>query len=162
MARQSPSATDEPWRAAPPQSDSGTSTQQTGEGSRLRSLIFDDLADAADSLARLLRLLGHETLTAYSGQAALRAAQQFLPHAVLLDIGLPALDGYQVARLLRQQPELQTACLIALSGHSGEIHRERARQAGFDECLLKPINIQRLEPLLAEVAAGRCGSLNRA
>jgi two-component system CheB/CheR fusion protein len=125
-------------------------------GSPLRILIVDDLTDAADSLARLLRLLGHEARAAYSGPAALSAAQQFLPHAILLDIGLPALDGYQVAGMLRQIPALQSACLIALSGHGGEVFRERARQAGFDEYLLKPINTEQLELLLSELAAGRC------
>ena len=118
---------------------------------RLRILVVDDLADAADSLAILLRIVGHEVRTAYDGTAALIAAEQFQPHAVLLDIGLPRLDGYQVAQRLRQMPVLQRVCLIAISGYGRESDVERAYQAGFDLHLLKPVNADRLTTALAEL-----------
>jgi two-component system, sensor histidine kinase len=120
---------------------------------RLRILVVDDLADAADSLAILLRILGHEVRTAYDGSTALVAAEQFQPHAVLLDIGLPRLDGYQVARRLRQIDALQSACLIALSGYGRDSDVEQAYQAGFHLHLLKPVSADRLTTLLAELVS---------
>ena len=120
---------------------------------RLRILVVDDLVDAADSLAVLLRILGHEVCTAYDGPAALVAAEQFQPHAVLLDIGLPRLDGYQVARRLRQMPQLQSSCLIAISGYGRDSDVEQAYQAGFHLHLLKPVSADRLTTLLAELVS---------
>lgn len=154
MTGKPPTAADDSRAASPPCEQEASRARPEDP---LRILDVDDLRDAADSLARLLRLLGHEARVAYSGSAALTAAEQFQPQAILLDIGLPALDGFQVAGLLRQMPVLQSACLIALSGHGGDVFRERARDAGFDEYLLKPINTKQLESLLSELAAGRCG-----
>ena len=92
------------------------SPRGAAENSRLRLLVVDDLADAADSLAILLQLLGHTVRIAYDGKAALALAAEFRPHAALLDLGLPELDGYQIASCLRQQARMQRLCLIAVSG----------------------------------------------
>jgi two-component system CheB/CheR fusion protein len=104
-------------------------------------------------LALLLRLLGHEVRTAYEGTAALSVAELFHPHVVLLDIGLPALDGYQVAQRLRQMPQLQRACLIAISGYGQQADVEYAYKSGFDRHLLKPVTTDHLTRLLAEIIA---------
>lgn len=119
----------------------------------LRILVVDDLADAANSLARLLRHMGHELATAYDGPAALRKAETFCPQVVFLDIGLPGLDGYEVAKRLRENAITQSACLIALSGYGQESDVAQARLAGFDQHLLKPINMEKVEEVLAAAAA---------
>jgi CheY-like chemotaxis protein len=153
MASDSCSNADESLRAPPPPSASGADQQQIPRRRKLRILVVDDLTDAADSLALLLRLLGHEVRTAYTGPAALSAAEQFHPDAILLDIGLPELDGYQVAMRLRQTPPLQKACLIAISGYGRESDIRHAYEAGFDLHLLKPVSTERLESLLADLVA---------
>jgi CheY-like chemotaxis protein len=127
--------------------------EPAGRNRRLRILVVDDLADAADSLAILLRILGHEVRTAYDGPTAIVAAEQLQPHAVLLDIGLPRLDGYQVAQRLRQMPQLQSSCLIAISGYGRDCDVEQAYQAGFHLHLLKPVSADRLTTLLAELVS---------
>ncbi len=119
----------------------------------LRVLVVDDNVDAADSLAMLLRLGGHDVREAHSGPAAVQAAQAYQPGVVLLDIGLPGMDGYRVAERLRQQPETQKAILIALTGYGQESDRQRAREAGFDHHLVKPVDPQRLQDLLAMLTA---------
>ena len=156
MESNPPSGSDDPQRAAPPALQSLDGAER-GEGiptngkPTLRILVVDDLADAADSLALLLRILGHEVCTAYNGPAALVAAEQFHPQVVLLDIGLPALDGYQVAKRLRQMPMLQRPCLIAVSGYGQQADVDYAHQSGFDQHLLKPVTTERLTMLLAEI-----------
>jgi signal transduction histidine kinase/DNA-binding response OmpR family regulator len=113
-----------------------------------RVLVVDDNRDAADSLAMLLRFDGHEVRTTHDGATALLAAQAFLPHVVLLDIGLPGLDGYCVARHLREQPGTRDALLVAVSGYGQEEDRQRSRQAGFDYHLIKPIDVNELQKIL--------------
>jgi CheY-like chemotaxis protein len=119
----------------------------------LRILVVDDLVDAAESLAIYLRMLGHTVRTAYDGLAALAAASQFGPHVILLDIGLPKLDGYRVAEQLRQHAELQSACLIAISGFGQAADVESARAAGFDHHFIKPVEPAVLLPILQRIAA---------
>jgi CheY-like chemotaxis protein len=114
----------------------------------LRILVVDDLKDAADALAILLRMHGHALRTIYEGQTALATALEFNPHVILLDIGLPLLSGYQVAKQLRQHTELQSVCLIALSGYGQPEDVQAAKQAGFDFHLLKPIEPHVLLPIL--------------
>lgn len=126
--------------------------QPSSSSSKLRILVVDDYADAAQSLALLLRAEGHEVETADCGAAALERAANFQPQAVLLDIGLPDLDGYQVARRLRETPETRQAVLIALTGYGQSEDRERARNAGFDHFLLKPPDIDALSAVLATLA----------
>jgi PAS domain S-box-containing protein len=117
----------------------------------LRMLIVDDNRDAADSLAMLLRITGNEIRTAYDGVEALQVAGEFRPEVVLLDIGLPKVDGHEVARRLRREPWGQRVCLIAVTGWSDESDRARSRAAGFDHHLVKPLDTAHLNQLLDSV-----------
>ena len=108
--------------------------------SAARILIVDDNRDAADSLAALLALEGHIIERAYSATGALSRAVPFKAQVILLDIGLPEIDGYEVARRLRLLPELRETRLIAVTGYGQLRDRERARAAGFDEHLIKPVS----------------------
>jgi two-component system CheB/CheR fusion protein len=141
-----------PMCAASSSKDDPAAAGEISSQPSLRILVVDDLVDAADSLALLLRMLGHEVQTAYDGLSAVQVAQQFKPHAVLLDIGLPRLDGYEVAMRLRRLPELQRVCLIAVSGYGRQDDIDRAHRAGFDDHLIKPVSLDRLDVLLAELA----------
>jgi CheY-like chemotaxis protein len=113
-----------------------------------RVLVVDDNVDAADSLALLLSLRGHEVAVAYDGPAALKTAGTFHPEAVLLDIGLPGLDGYQVASRLRRRRRTSKALLLALTGYGQEEDQLRSRRAGFDHHLTKPVDPQAIYDLL--------------
>jgi PAS domain S-box-containing protein len=113
-----------------------------------RILVVDDNRDATESLALLLRLDGHETRAAYDGVEALEVAQSFEPETVLLDIGLPGMNGYEVAHRLRQRPGGDRLLLVALTGWGQDIDRERTRAAGFDEHLVKPVDLARLARVL--------------
>jgi CheY-like chemotaxis protein len=101
-------------------------------------LVVDDNRDAADSLALLLQLKGHEVRVALSGAEALRVARTYTPDAVFLDLGMPGMDGYQVARRLRQQPGMAGVVLAALTGWGQPEDRQRSSQAGFDYHFVKP------------------------
>jgi len=114
-----------------------------------RVLIVDDNVDAADSLAMLLKSDGHEAETAYGADTALEAVERLRPEIVLLDVGLPQRDGYEVARHLRASNTVPGMRLVALTGYGQEEDRERARAAGFDDHLLKPANMDALRQLLA-------------
>jgi CheY-like chemotaxis protein len=113
-----------------------------------RVLVVDDNEDAAMGLARLLEFSGHEVRQAHTGPAALEEAPAFKPDAILLDIGLPDLDGYEVAKRLRQDAELRDVTLIAISGYCQPADRRRSREAGFDHHLAKPTDHRRLLKLL--------------
>src|SRR5262249_36760075 len=114
-----------------------------------RVLVGDDNMDACQSLAKLLELAGHEVRIAHDGQAALDLARVYRPEVVLLDIGLPQLDGYEVARRLREQPATEHALLIALTGYGQAEDRRRSQEAGFNAHLLKPLDLDELQQLLA-------------
>ncbi len=114
-----------------------------------RVLVVDDNVDTAESLALLLRLKGHEVETAHDGPAALKKARSFHPEAVLLDIGLPGLDGYQVASRLRRRRRTARALLVALTGYGQEEDQDLAREAGFDHHLTKPVDLLVIYELLA-------------
>jgi PAS domain S-box-containing protein len=105
-----------------------------------RILLVEDNRDAADSLADLLRIFGYEVRVAYSGTEGVEAAHLFLPEIVLCDIGLPGLDGYEVARRLRQDAGTAAARLIAITGYGTDSDREKTRDAGFDRHLVKPVD----------------------
>jgi PAS domain S-box-containing protein len=124
----------------------------------LRVLVVDDNLDSAKSTALLLRFEGHETLTASDGPAALTTAQTFRPDAVLLDIGLPGMNGYEVAQQLRELPGLNQVLLIAMTGYSHEQDRERAREAGFDHYLVKPIDTDVIQVMLTKWQENRDGA----
>jgi CheY-like chemotaxis protein len=114
-----------------------------------RILIVDDNADAATTLAAVLEMAQHEVCVALDGPAALRLGESFRPQVVLLDIGLPGMDGYEVARELRRRPGTREALVIAVSGYGSEADRRRALEAGFDHHLTKPIASGALERLMA-------------
>ena len=115
----------------------------------LRVLVVDDNQDAADTLAAILDIYGHQTMLATDGASALALAPQFQPQAVCLDIGLPGMDGYQVARALRDIEGLADVFLIALTGWGTEQDRQRSQQAGFDHHLTKPVDFAVLKEVLA-------------
>lgn len=111
----------------------------------LRLLVVDDNRDAADSLAMLLGLWGHRARAAYDGATALRSARAEPPDAVLLDLGMPGLDGYELASSLRP------AALIAVTGFADRAHRDRADAAGFDHFFVKPVDLDALRDLLGNL-----------
>jgi PAS domain S-box-containing protein len=118
-----------------------------------RVLVVDDNRDAASSLADLLELQGHEVCVAFDGSEALVMARQQRPQVVLLDIGLPGIDGYEVARRMRDVPGLRDAVLVALTGYGHEEDRRRSREAGFDRHLVKPVNVEDLDAALTRAAS---------
>jgi CheY-like chemotaxis protein len=118
----------------------------------LRVLVVDDNVDTVESLAMLMNALGHDVQKAYDGSAALEAALQYRPHIMLLDIGLPGLDGYQVAARIREQAVLQDVVLVALTGYGHESTRRRSLGAGFDHHLTKPADIENLKQILTTVS----------
>jgi len=129
-------------------------TPQLPPGDRPLVLVADDNRDSADSLALALSLEGWPVSTAYDGPTALAAACREAPGVVLLDIGLPGLDGYAVGEAIRAQPALHATWLIAVTGYGQEKDRERSRAAGFDAHLVKPLEWEVLQGLLAEVLNG--------
>jgi PAS domain S-box-containing protein len=114
----------------------------------LRILVVDDHRDAAESLAMLLRLDGHDVRVAHDGPEALSVAQNQLPHLAFLDIGMPGMDGYELCRRMRAQPALRETLLVALTGWGQEEDRRRSREAGFDRHLVKPVEPDSLTRLL--------------
>ncbi|KAA6440411.1 PAS domain-containing protein [Dyadobacter flavalbus] len=113
-----------------------------------RILVIDDNADSAQTMGMLLKLKGYEAHTRNSGQAGLEAAEQLLPAAILLDIGMPGLDGYDTCRLIRQQSWGQNMLVLALTGYSQHEDRRLTKEAGFDEHLVKPVDLEVLINLL--------------
>lgn len=120
----------------------------------LRILLVDDNIDAAESLASLLSLIGHETLIAHEGREAVNKARQFLPHIAFLDLGLPHMDGYQVAQALQQVPELNGIHLIALTGWGGKEDREQTAAAGFATHLTKPTSFDEIQAVISAYQQG--------
>ena len=116
-----------------------------------RLLVVDDNRDAADSLAMLLQLQGHEVRVAHSGQAALEVTTAFKPDLIFLDLGMPFMDGYEVARRLRQQPGLENVVLAALTGWGQKEDRRRTVEAGFDYHLVKPPDPLAVQSVLTQL-----------
>jgi len=116
-----------------------------------RILVVDDNRDSATSLAELLGLTGHTTAIAYDGLEAVETAETFMPEAVLLDIGLPKLNGFDVCRKIREQPWGKTMMIVALTGWGQEEDRLKSKEAGFDGHLVKPVDIDNLMKLLDEL-----------
>ncbi|QJW98185.1 hybrid sensor histidine kinase/response regulator [Frigoriglobus tundricola] len=135
----------------------GAGNAAPAPAARRRLLIVDDNVDSAESLAELLGLLGHEARTAHDGKSALIEAQKFRPEFVLLDIGLPLIDGYGVARRMRQLPELRATVLIAMTGYGQAEDRQKSREAGFDHHLVKPVELDVVCQILNSnsIASGR-------
>ncbi len=123
---------------------------------RRRILVVDDNVDAANSLAKLLsRIYGQEVRVAHDGPSALGLVEGFQPEIVLLDIGLPGMDGHEVARRLRARPDFERTLLVALTGWGQETDRQKSREAGFDRHLVKPVDPVTLLDLLAGQAEAR-------
>jgi PAS domain S-box-containing protein len=130
--------------------DASTIVPGKGEsdGRPARILLVEDNLDAAEALSELLRMWGHEVAVAHDGVSALRTAVEKTPGVVLLDIGLPGMDGYEVARKMRAIPALAAARLIALTGYGQEADRRRSSLAGVDHHLVKPVDLEQLRSLL--------------
>jgi CheY-like chemotaxis protein len=135
-------------RVAAPSTEVKAGAKVVASQSR-RILVVDDNEDAALSIATLLKLCGHEVLTTYSGVEAIEAARLHRPDAILLDIGLPVMNGYEVASRLRAEGSCEKVLIVALSGYGQEEDRRRSRAAGFDHHLVKPVDIDVLTKLLA-------------
>lgn len=132
----------------------GDSSMADGAGMRL--LIVDDNVDTAHGLARLLTRRRYDVRLAHDGPAALEIAQTFSPAVVLLDIGLPGMDGYEVARRLRAEPRCAGALIIALSGYGQDEDRRLSREAGFDHHLVKPVDLEQIYALLRDPQSAGC------
>lgn len=116
----------------------------------LRVLVVDDNVHAAQSLAVVLQLWGHDVSMAHDGPSALDLAPSYQPEVVLLDIGLPEMDGFRVARRLREHPSLEKIAIIAMTGYAAEEDRRRSTEAGFDRHLVKPLDLDGLERFLGD------------
>jgi PAS domain S-box-containing protein len=119
---------------------------------QLRVLVVDDNVDTVLSFSMLLRASGHKVLTAHDGPTAVRVANEEHPDAILLDIGLPGLNGYEVAKRIRQNPELNDAMLVALTGYGQDEDRQSSIQAGFNFHLVKPASFQQIKQILATIS----------
>jgi len=118
-------------------------------------LVVDDNVDLAEALAEWLEQMGHVVRIAHDGLAALRILDDFIPDLAVLDIGLPVVDGYDLACRIRERPELPNLLLVAMSGNGEEAHRETSRQAGFVAHLVKPVDPDRWRALVEEHTAGQ-------
>jgi CheY-like chemotaxis protein len=114
-----------------------------------RVFVVEDNLDAALTLVDLLEIWGYEVRAAHDGLSAVTAVPEFHPDVVLLDIGLPGIDGYEVARRLRRRPELGGLLIVAVTGYGQDGDRQRAREAGCDHHLVKPVDLEVLRRLLA-------------
>ncbi len=139
--------------ASPPPSSSSSAETAPPTGKGCRILVVDDNRDVTESVALLLRALGHDVRTAHDGPTALEAALDYRPEVVLLDIGLPGLDGFEVAKRMRRQPALKNTVLVAMTGYGQEADRQRSREAGFDHHLVKPADFGKIQQILATVKA---------
>jgi CheY-like chemotaxis protein len=134
--------------AAPVSSNGGASNVPKPRHGR-RVLIVDDNEDSTESLARLLKLTGHQVETALDGVAGLRAARSYRPEIIFLDIGLPEISGYEIAKRLREDTNMAKVRLIAMTGYGQEEDRRKALEAGFDGHMIKPADPADVEKLLA-------------
>ena len=119
-----------------------------------RVLLVDDSVDAAEAMSMLLETLGHEVRVVHDGPSALAIVDDFAPEVVILDIGLPGMSGFDVARELRMRAVTKTALLIALTGYGADSDKQEARDAGFDHHLVKPVSFTAIETVIAASFAG--------
>ena len=137
--------------AAAPLAAGSPEPARRGEPARargLRVLVIDDNIDMARALASLLKMLNHEVCTAYDGPSGLEAARVHRPEVVLLDVGLPGMDGYQVAEQLRREEFGKTVRLIAVTGYGQDEDRQRALSVGFDQFVTKPVDFATLMTIM--------------
>jgi PAS domain S-box-containing protein len=133
---------------AEPAAEETAARRPLAGGSKRRILVVDDNADAAESLARMLQLWGNETRIAEDGFKAITVAEEFRPQVILMDLGMPQLNGYEATRRIREQPWGREPAVIALTGYGQEADRERSMAAGCNGHLVKPVDLQELEKLL--------------
>jgi len=117
----------------------------------LRIMVIDDIPDVVEILCSLLQLLGHEVSSAANGPEGLAKAMKFAPQVIICDIGLPEMNGYEIARYIRNDRSLKNTFLIALSGYAQADDLAMARESGFDRHLAKPVDLDTLEKILTEV-----------
>ena len=141
-----------PIAATPPSPDRRPSGTDESCASGCKIVVADDNHDAAVSLTKLLEVMGNEVRTAGDGEEAVAVAEAFRPDVVLLDIGMPRLNGYEAARRIREQPWGRDMVLIALTGWGQKEDQLRSRDAGFDHHLVKPVRPDDLMNLLASVS----------
>jgi CheY-like chemotaxis protein/two-component sensor histidine kinase len=145
----------QPLSSSTAENEKAQSTPHLGAGrpnaEAVRVLVVDDSADIADSTATLLTMAGYQVRTAHDGLEALEVAERFEPRAIVLDIGMPGLDGFEVARRLRERASGSGTLLVAVSGYGTDADRHRAHAAGIDHYLLKPIEVEALEQVLSGV-----------
>lgn len=122
------------------------------DGAALRVLVVDDNRDSAQSLGMLLEATGHDVQLAYDGPTALQATLDYRPHVMLLDIGLPGLDGYEVAKRIREQPTLNNIILVAMTGYGNLADVRRSEEAGFNHHLVKPADFMKVKEILASIS----------
>jgi CheY-like chemotaxis protein len=128
-----------------------------GEAARLRILVVEDNRDSADSLKTLLEALGYEAQVAYDGESAVRIAGVLRPDVILMDIGLPGMNGYDAARRIRAQSVGVRMLIVALTGWGQEADRERSSEAGMDHHLIKPLDLTVLKEILDSLRARAAG-----
>lgn len=127
----------------------------TPDGETLRVLVVDDDCDTVSLQVALLEFSGYEVRSAGDGAGALATAERFRPDVILLDIGLPRVDGYEVAARIREQPALQGVVLVAMTGYGQPADHRRSCAAGFDHHLVKPVEFAELQALLASIQPAR-------
>jgi CheY-like chemotaxis protein len=125
---------------------------------RCRILIVDDLRDNADSLGLLLQSLGHDVRTCYHGETGIQIAEQFRPDVAFVDLGMPEIDGYEVCRRIRAQSWGAKMFLVAQTGWGQEFDRRRTQAAGFDQHMVKPLELNILDALLRRLATRTVGN----
>ncbi len=113
-----------------------------------RILLVDDNEDSAKTMGWMVKMLGHETRLAHDGATAIATAKSFLPDIIFLDIGLPSMNGYEICQAMRQEPSLKNVHILALTGWGQKEHRQRSKEAGFDDHLVKPVALEKLEEVL--------------
>ena len=138
-----------PSAAAAAADEPPTAAAEKSRGPQRRVLVVDDNRDAAESLAMMLGIMGHEVRTAHGGEAGVAAAAEFRPEVVLMDLGMPKVDGYEAARRIRAEPWGDAPFLVALTGFGADEDRRRTHDAGFDRHLVKPVALDALTESLA-------------
>jgi CheY-like chemotaxis protein len=123
--------------------------------SQMRVVVIDDNKNQASSLQRLLQAMGYDVRVAYDGASAMKLLTNFVPDFALIDLGLPRINGYELARWLREQAQFRNVILVAQTGWGREEDRQRAREAGFEHHLVKPIDPQRLAEILAQSSSSQ-------
>ena len=142
-------------RAEPSPDRTAKGAEEEPAGSKRRILVVDDNEDSATSMALMLQLTGNEVRAAHDGLEAVALAEQFRPQVILMDIGMPRLNGYEATRRIREQPWGRGMIILALTGWGQDVDRARSKEAGCDGHLVKPVNLPDLEALLADLKTGR-------